>query len=79
MSLELVTIVISRELLTVQACGKEIMREDYRRERRATIKHVSGDFTAEPELRDRKELALLLQDLVGLGSTVREIQEELNK
>jgi hypothetical protein len=78
-SIELVTIVISRERITVQAIGNKTMYEDYRRERRATIKRVSGDFEAEPELDDREDLVFVLHDLVALGSTIRDIQEELNK
>jgi hypothetical protein len=78
-TIELVTIVISRERITIQAVGTKIMAEEYRRERRATIKRTSGNLEAEPELCDQGEMVPLLYDLVGLGSTVRDIQEELNK
>ena len=77
MSIDLVTIVISRERITVQAVGDAgIIKEEYRRTRRATIKRVDGDFDRDEQI--LPHAADLLHDLVALGSTVREIQEDIN-
>jgi hypothetical protein len=77
--IEIVTVIISREQIVISAIGDGTVKEEYQRTRRATIKRVSGDFDTAGIGGQDGELADLLHDFIALGSTAREIQEQLNR
>lgn len=78
-TIDIITIVITRERLTIQACGEEIIKEEYFRQPDGTMDCIAGNFEDEQGMADRDQLVNLLCGLAMQSSPLLEIQEELNK
>jgi hypothetical protein len=75
-TIDIITIVISREHLTIQVVGENIVKEEYLRDKNGLLDCVVGNFGEEPIFGDNDDLVSALNTLCDAAA---DAQNELNK